>query len=538
MRLELAPAHTHAVAAPGIDLAGYAEDVVHGFRVTYALLRAARAELAAEDGPLAAFAADEIRVVLRPTRTYRRLAEAALHTDHLRDGLDRDRLLDWLWSGVAQLPRLRDFVAAERSDLDAGDVPRFTARAGATGLGTGSGDTVPDVLVRSGLAEAHRRLRGLGDTDLARQVWLIRAAYAAQADGAGAPHAIVRWQLPDLAVQVTGPRPGVAESALPKVRRRALDAAAAIGDRIVELSDDDGWFALNPAGTGWQVGRAADHLYDGTAGIALFLAALGAHTGEERFIDTADRAAGRLAARIAQRAVAGTSIGAFTGWSGLSYCYGHLAALGHRPARTTAELIAARLDTLIGTGTVLDVVDGAAGCVLALLSGDDTDRMFPLARRAADLLLQPPDGPRLGGFSHGTAGQAAALAAMWHATGQQRYLDGALAALAHDRSLFDPARGNWADLREPGRFSLTWCHGAPGIGLSRLRIRAALGIRPGAAPAGLPQGGVRDRRRPIAPPGPRWVSVQPGRCARRRARAAHRRDRCRGADDPGGRIRA
>ncbi len=491
MRLELAPAHTHAVAAPGIDLAAYTEDVVHGFRATYALLREARSELAADGGPLAAFAADEIRVVLRPTRTYRRLAEAALHTDHLRDGLDRDRLLDWLWSGVPQLPQLRDFIAAERADLDAGDVPRFTARAGATDLGTGSGDRVPDALVRSGLAEARRRLRGLGETDLARQVWLIRAAYAAQADGAGAPHAVVRWQLPEPAtshaVRAGDPvSAGAPESALLKVRRRALDAAAAIGERIVELSDDDGWFALTPAGTGWQVGRAADHLYDGTAGIALFLAALGAHTGENRFTDAADRAARRLAARIDGRALAGTSIGAFTGWSGLSYCYGHLAALGHQPARTTADLITARLDTLIGTGTVLDVVDGAAGCVLALLSaGHDPDRMLHLARRAADLLLQPPaGGPRLGGFSHGTAGQAAALAAMWHVTGQQRYLDGALAALDHDRSLFDPARGNWADLREPGRYSLTWCHGAPGIGLSRLSIRAALGTGGPGVPDG------------------------------------------------------
>ncbi|MEV4411000.1 type 2 lanthipeptide synthetase LanM [Catellatospora sp. NPDC049609] len=467
MRLEVAGEHTHPAATPEVDLTAHVDDLVHGFRATYALLREVRGELVADGGPLAAFAADEIRVVLRPTRSYLKLAEAALHTDHLRDGLDRDRLFDWLWSGVPQLPQLRAVVAAERADLDAGDVPRFTARAGGTHLDTGSGEPVPDALVRSGLAQARRRLRGLGETDLARQVWLIRAAYAALADGAGAPHATVRWRLPDPA----------ANSPLSQVRRRALDAAAGIGDRIVELSDDDGWFALAPAGTGWQVGRVGDHLYDGTAGIALFLAQLGARTGEDRFTEAAERTAGRLAARIARGAVAGTSIGAYSGWSGLSYCFGHLAALGHRPARNTADLVAARLDTLIGTGAARDVVDGAAGCVLALLSaGHDPDRVLALARRAGDLLLQPPAaGPRLGGFSHGTAGEAAALAALWQATGQQRYRDGALAALEHDRGLFDPARGNWADLREPGRFGLTWCHGAPGVGLSRLRLRAALG---------------------------------------------------------------
>lgn len=60
-------------------------------------------------------------------------------------------------------------------------------------------------------------------------------------------------------------------------------------------------------------------------------------------------------------------------------------------------------------------------------------------------------------------------------TGDPAYADAATRALAYDRSLFRPAEANWADLRRPGRCGVTWCHGAPGIGLSRLLIRDALG---------------------------------------------------------------
>ena len=43
--------------------------------------------------------------------------------------------------------------------------------------------------------------------------------------------------------------------------------------------------------------------------------------------------------------------------------------------------------------------------------------------------------------------------------------------IAHERVLFDADRGNWLDLRVPYEaiFQVTWCHGAPGIGMARLR---------------------------------------------------------------------
>jgi lantibiotic modifying enzyme len=86
----------------------------------------------------------------------------------------------------------------------------------------------------------------------------------------------------------------------------------------------------------------------------------------------------------------------------------------------------------------------------------------------------------LTGFSHGAAGIAWALLELAAVTGEERFRKAALDAIAYERSLFRPEVGNWPDLRD---FANTlkadnnnqhtcmtaWCHGAPGIGLARLR---------------------------------------------------------------------
>lgn len=87
--------------------------------------------------------------------------------------------------------------------------------------------------------------------------------------------------------------------------------------------------------------------------------------------------------------------------------------------------------------------------------------------------------PALAGFSHGAAGVAAALLALHQIQPDARYLAAAQNAFAYERSLFSEEAQNWPDLRQPTderekeieveRFMLAWCHGAPGVGLGRLK---------------------------------------------------------------------
>lgn len=85
----------------------------------------------------------------------------------------------------------------------------------------------------------------------------------------------------------------------------------------------------------------------------------------------------------------------------------------------------------------------------------------------------------LTGLSHGTAGVAVALTDLHLLTGEPRYAKAARQALRHESHWFDREEGNWPDFREhPGRartFATLWCHGAPGIALSRLFCHEHLG---------------------------------------------------------------
>jgi lantibiotic biosynthesis protein len=72
---------------------------------------------------------------------------------------------------------------------------------------------------------------------------------------------------------------------------------------------------------------------------------------------------------------------------------------------------------------------------------------------------------------------------LFHETREDKFRVAAEEGFRYERSCFDVERENWPDFREPGghyldpppRFLTAWCHGAPGIGLSRLRAWQILG---------------------------------------------------------------
>jgi type 2 lantibiotic biosynthesis protein LanM len=174
----------------------------------------------------------------------------------------------------------------------------------------------------------------------------------------------------------------------------------------------------------------------------------------------------------------------------------HLAALWEEPALLAeAEAVVELLPPLIERDEQLGVIAGAAGCLGSLLTlyhRAPSAATLATAVRCGDRLLDraqpqaqgigwvtPNTAAPLTGFSHGAAGVAWALLELAAMTGEERFRTAALAAIAYERSLFSAEARNWPDLRDletAGRgangrptFMTAWCHGAPGIGLARLR---------------------------------------------------------------------
>lgn len=264
---------------------------------------------------------------------------------------------------------------------------------------------------------------------------------------------------------------------------------------------------------------AEGHLYAGTSGIGLFLLEAWRLTGDARLLKVAEGAFSR-AAHLG-REMPRSSAGFHSGRSGIGYALARAAKITNSDRwETEARSIVDPLLRDERLDAPFDVISGIAGGVIALaeiatvLESSElrhatvslADRLFASARHGADGWSWDGGGLMfardLTGYGHGAAGGAHALVEVYRMTGDLKYRFAAEQAFAYERSAFDPAIGNWLDYRDydvtlamrdgqeglrrwvldgriPAHFvptSMTaWCHGAGGIGLTRLHAYRTFG---------------------------------------------------------------
>jgi len=488
-----------------VDALEYIESILGGFERTYRLLVAHKDELLSPSGPVCAFAGDEVRVLVRATQAYNGLLVQSFHPDLLRDAAERDAHFDRLWHVAGELPCREAVIEAERADLLRGDIPLFTARPGSRDLWTSRGERIEGFFETSSLSNALLRVERLSDEDLATQAHFVRTSLATLRIGRD-PAPRRSWTP---VVRKPGERGALGEGSREELSQRLLRAARAAGDKLAASAITRGaqttWVGMNLVDDNYWMLAALDvDLYSGLAGVALFLGALGAATGEERYHRLARGALASLHAQQDQEGVRKTNIGGFNGRGGLVYALSQLGVLFGDRALLSAAVEQADVIASLAEGDVdLDLTNGSAGAILSLL---DLHRRAPSPRLLQTAILcgerllstavpmerglawvtRMPQMRPLCGMSHGVSGMSLALAALGAATGQARFTQAARGALEYEATSFSEERGNWADLRtdlfpqenapppEPD-FSVTWCHGATGVGHARLGMRQVLG---------------------------------------------------------------
>lgn len=251
-----------------------------------------------------------------------------------------------------------------------------------------------------------------------------------------------------------------------------------------------------PARPGISYGALGSDLYTGTAGIGLFLALLYASAGEPAVRRTALGALRHAASGIDEVA-ARDGRGLYTGWTGIAMAAAFSGVILRDDECTDLAVRAIRYLRRVSPGRrEIDILSGDAGAIVAMLAlrviiDDDTlvdaaaqlgDEIIGAVRRIRTrphAVASRANRWQLTGLSHGAAGVGYALLELSHVTGEAAYRSAAASAFTYERRWFDRDAWNWPDFRgQPTRtrrqagprvFSTTWCHGAPGIALSRLR---------------------------------------------------------------------
>ncbi|HKI03010.1 MAG TPA: type 2 lanthipeptide synthetase LanM family protein [Thermoanaerobaculia bacterium] len=466
----------------------FAAEIEAGFTSMYHRLESLRDELLSEGGPIAAMGDDEVRVVLRGSQLYSMLIEQSFHPDHLSDALERDRLFARLWFGIdrTEFPHIAlRLLPSEIPDLCRGEIPYFTTLVDSRDLWTSQGAKLESFFLRSSSEVIRDRFQQLGEEDLRRQTRFIRGSLGAIA----------------LDHESTFQRYTPPTAAPPAARDRLLVQAVKVAERLIELASwrngHASWVGLSHGEShGWHLRPLQTDLYSGLPGLILFLAYLGDVTGRGDLRSVAEAALETLRHQLKRRRDV-EFLGGFHGLGGLLYLWLHLFHLWEDEAfLAEARSTASRLAEIAGDDRHLDVIQGSAGSIAPLLSLHElTGLTQPLmtARSLGDRLLQlarPWDGGigwlsalvptrPLTGFAHGGAGFSWALGELFTVTGEEDYSRGALQATAYERSYFSLEQGNWEDLRQASqergaRYMVAWCHGACGIGMSRLRLQGCL----------------------------------------------------------------
>jgi len=278
-------------------------------------------------------------------------------------------------------------------------------------------------------------------------------------------------------------------------------------------------------------------MYSGTSGIGLFLGLVHRVRGGRLLRRTAEGALRQSLSRL--DTISGAArIGLFSGIAGVGWALAQLAQpLERSDYVSTCGKLIEELRSLAGRNDDrdgLDIISGSAGTVAAclrlsqcaLLSQSSRDVAMDVAMSHGHrLVAKATTGERgcswdtlagarghLTGFSHGAAGIAWSLLELWAASGDKTFRMVAERGIEYEQHLYSVAHGNWPDLRDmstlgsaagPGEvYGVAWCHGAPGIGLSRVsaaKITGATDYRDQAAAAiGTTRRGIENAQ-PAAP---------------------------------------
>lgn len=251
---------------------------------------------------------------------------------------------------------------------------------------------------------------------------------------------------------------------------------------------------------GWKTAHRAygTDLYSGTSGIGYFLSHLYSQTNDTIVKKTALGCFEQAVANMDQTQP-GARIGFYTGWSGMVKTLQDCSPLlGTEAFERQTRLMLDSLHQCDLNESGIDILAGMAGAIPVLIDRQEgrEDACMASATKIADHLIRIADKTEKGwswntlnpgstdpsgnltGFSHGTAGIAWALVELYNVTKEKKYHEAAQEAFAYERAWFSSQYGNWPDLRNNqgnGKAdaavygSVAWCHGAPGIGLSRIR---------------------------------------------------------------------
>lgn len=425
------------------------------------------------------------RLIFRPTRDYTQLLNTSYHPDLLRNSEDRIIFFSRIFSNFDE--KYYKIVTSEFSSLINSEVPCFKCKVNSRNLYDMNENEYCDYLDKTPLELVYNRINSFSNNDLSLQLQFIKIAFEGKNSDYHKDETSINFtEDNNLEIDIDN--------------NKYIDLAIKIGNYILDNSiiDKTGdknrtWVSAILTGrneVGIGINSIGDDLYNGNSGVALFLTYLGYITGKYNYIEAASEAIETRRNFIDNvKEVYPYSIGAFNGLSGAIYVFDKLITYGKRESdKEYLEKYVKYLDEIVFMDKQYDLIGGSLGCIAVLLPIIKSNRyknlntiMKSIVNKCCINLINGKEKAGISGiswgnitkstgFSHGNAGVIAYLSRVL----QEEWLENKYEieniiqeALKFERSLYIDKENNWFKDDKKDQISYGWCHGAPGILLSK-----------------------------------------------------------------------
>ncbi|MDN4495530.1 type 2 lanthipeptide synthetase LanM family protein [Ureibacillus aquaedulcis] len=462
-----------------IDIYAYLNNIIAGFKHIYRFIETNKEifkkfTMTCKD--------IEVRVILRPTFKYGEHLRSILHPGLLASSVDTNIFLHRLYLLNYTNKKLQLITKKEIEDLLCLDIPIFKTKIGSKHIQCSDGEEIKNYFSKTALENVIKKIEKLNSRDLEEQIQVINMSMLASN---ASEYAEVR----NIDVNLEGKK--IEDYDYIKI-------ASEIGDYLIDTaiksdhSDDVSWISTVLEGNNevsWMIAPVGLDFYNGNSGIALYLAYLYKFTGNKIYKDFTYRAIKPVIEKFElYKENPNWSLGVYSGVGGgilsvflISRLFNdeHLFESVKKTIKHYVEM--SKHDR------IFDIIGGSSGALNMLMHmyQETHDEEFLKSALVCSnhlynntVLLEEDqlgwisvqnDGP-MTGYSHGNAGILSALSRVNKVVSDERFRDVIKKGLAFERSYYDEKSRNW---KTPGKENavIAWCHGAPGILLSRLKLK-------------------------------------------------------------------
>ncbi|WP_245583116.1 type 2 lanthipeptide synthetase LanM family protein [Paenibacillus daejeonensis] len=469
-----------------IDSYRYVNDIVEGFSQAYRIIIGNKKRLREM---IREFDNVRVRVIVRSSESYSELIRTLYHPDLLRDELDRKVVVHRLWLKCLADPKQLKLVSHEIRDIEDGDIPIFYTDPSEIDVWASGGERIPQLFEQSGIDVVMNKIEKMDEKDLRGQLQLLNMSVLASRPD------LYSYSIPEFRIIDSN------EALESNWKAEYVRLATSIGEYLVQSAvvslntkvDDITWIGLvsSHEERNLRLSPVGYDLYSGNSGIALFLGYLAELTAKSEYKRMARKALQPMLEILRDKGKlneVSLGIGAFGNGNiggGIFVAY-QLSRLWNDGQ--LLQLVKEYLPyycQLVKKDVEFDYISGAAGAIDILLHiyhGTGWLEALQGAEKCAEHVLQNaktlPDGSiawltktddePFVGYSHGVSGIIAPLSALYRVTQLAVYLEYIEKGLKYERANYDAELKNWISPNHTAK--VTWCHGAPGVLLSRVRL--------------------------------------------------------------------